>query len=185
MFVAHPHWSGLTVTDILRLPDVTGIEVYNGATVLESCKGEAPAHWDEAWARGNRLWGIAGDDMHWGSLDLGVAWLHARTPSATPEGLLDALAAGHFYASTGPEMHEVRVSANEVVVRCSPCLAIYCLSFGPRNQFAFDRESVRAGRPPQPITEATFRLTGREPYVRIQVVDAHRRSAWSNPIVRQ
>src|SRR6266542_63240 len=37
VFVAHPHWSGLTVADITRLP-VAGIEVFNGGTVLDSHK---------------------------------------------------------------------------------------------------------------------------------------------------
>lgn len=183
LFVAHPHWSGLTTADILRLPGIHGVEIHNSGTVLSSAKGEATAHWDELLCRGAQVWGYAGDDMHWGSVDFGLAWVRARVPARTPEALLTALSAGHFYASTGPEIHEVRWEGAEVYVRCSPCVAIYALSFGPRNAIAFDDAAVGRGRPPSPITEARLRLRGDEPYVRVQVVDSERRSAWSNPIL--
>jgi len=182
VFAAHPHWSGLTVADILGIPGFHGVEIHNGATVLESSKGEALAHWDELLGRGARLWGIAADDMHWGSLDLGLAWVHVRASDRTPEAVLAALAAGHFYSSSGPELVDVRLEGDGVLVRCSPCLAVYCLSFGPRNQIAYDRASVAAGQGLRPTTEAAFRLSGGEAYVRVQAVDAQRRAAWSNPL---
>lgn len=54
------------------------MEIHNSGTVLSSVKGEALAHWDEALRRGAPVWGYAGDDMHWGSVDFGLAWVWVR-----------------------------------------------------------------------------------------------------------
>jgi len=42
--------------------------------------------------------------------------------------VLDALRAGRFYGSTGPEIRGVDVSDDEVLVRCSPAASVtlYC-----------------------------------------------------------
>ncbi|MGH2366679.1 MAG: PHP domain-containing protein [Chloroflexota bacterium] len=189
-FVAHPFWSGLTVADMLALP-VAGIEVYNGGTVLDSQKGEAVSYWDEGLARGARWWGIAVDDTHWHTIDRGLGWIMARAPELSPAAVLQALAHGHFYATTGPDIRRVNLTPEPggvtvVEVETSPCAAIYALGFGSRNQFAFEREAAARGELGATITRATFRvrpetLPGR--YVRVQCVDWQRRSAWSNPLV--
>ena len=41
--------------------------------------------------------------------------------------MLDALRAGAFYGSTGPEIRGVEVSDEEVVVRCSPAAVGHAL----------------------------------------------------------
>lgn len=209
VYVAHPHWSGLTVADMLALP-VAGIEVYNGGTVLDSHKGEAAVHWDEGLARGAGWWGIAVDDTHWHTLDRGLGWVMVRAPEASPGALLHALAHGHFYASSGPQIKRVAVSSAPpetdgsvvVEVETSPCAAIYLLGYGSRNQFAFDREAAARGEIGATITTATFRVKGQAAkgkeqvegargrrlgsvpvqYVRVQCLDWRMRSAWSNPL---
>jgi hypothetical protein len=198
VFVAHPHWSGLTVADITSLPPraVAGIEIFNGGTVLDSHKGEAVAHWDEGLARGHRWWGIAVDDTHWHTLDRGLGWVMVRAPDLTPAALLHALARGHFYASCGPEIRRVSVRPELdgvlLEVETSPCAIIYALGYGSRNQFAVNREAIARGELGATITTASFHVrkepapvAGRPrpaPYVRVQCVDWQRRSAWSNPI---
>jgi len=198
VFVAHPHWSGLTVADIASLPSgtVAGIEIFNGGTVLDSHKGEAVVHWDEGLARGHRWWGIAVDDTHWHSLDRGLGWVMVRAPECTPAALLRALARGHFYASSGPQIRRLSVRPEPegllLEVETSPCAIIYALGYGSRNQFAVDGEAIARGERGTTITTATFhvrkhvaRVDGRPcpaPYVRVQCVDWQRRSAWSNPL---
>ena len=202
------HWSGLTVADLLALPSgaVAGVEIYNGGTVLDSQKGEAVTHWDELLARGARWWGVAVDDTHWHTLDRGLGWVMTRASDATPSAVLQALVQGHFYATTGPEIHSVAWAPApgadgatergtgdlQIEVETSPCGAIYVLGFGARNQFAFDQETAARGTPGGTITHASFRVRppppapdGRPrpaPYLRVQCVDWQRRSAWSNPL---
>jgi predicted metal-dependent phosphoesterase TrpH len=196
VFTAHPFWSGLTLADLLSLP-VAGIEIYNGGTVLDSQKGEALAYWDEGLARGARWWGIAVDDTHWHTVDRGLGWVVVRAAEPSPAALAHAMAQGHFYATSGPEIKRVSVAplpravgaapagTVRLEVETSPCAAIYALGFGSRNKFAFDREAAARGEVGATITRATFdvdpeTLPGR--YVRLQCVDGQRRSAWSNPL---
>ena len=194
VFVAHPHWSGLTVADLLaaRGAGASGIEIYNGGTVLDSQKGEALIQWDELLQRGAvsgaaAQWGIAVDDTHWHTIDRALGWVMVRAADRTPAAVLDALRAGHFYASAGPEIKEVRVIEEDgihVEVETSPAAAIYVLGYGSRNQFAFDREAAARGALGATITSARFTLKAQPAgaYLRLQVTDWQRRSAWSNPL---
>ena len=43
-------------------------------------------------------------------------------------GVLAALAAGCFYGSTGPVLHDVAVDGDEVEVRCSPARSVTLVS---------------------------------------------------------
>ena len=205
-FIAHPYWSGLTVSDLLALYSATGrgdrgqgaagIELFNGAAMLESYRGEALAAWDETLARGARWWGIATDDTHWGTIDRGLGWVVVRAATAAPDALADALARGHFYASSGPELRQVRLRPQadgslQVQVEASPCAAIYLLGYGPDIAWAANEEAVARGELGATITEVTLTLPARPAsddatsaprYVRVQATDWQRRSAWSNPI---
>jgi hypothetical protein len=173
VYAAHPHWTGATSADLLGIEGCFGVEVYNGATVLDSCKGEAAATWDELLAAGRTIWGVATDDAHFKVPDYGLGWVMVRAEGSSPHELCAALAAGAFYSSAGPALHDVSVDGLTVRVRCSPVVGIYCLA-PSHNRYvrSWDGSS---------LTEAEFRLRGVEPYVRVQVVDHRGRSAWSNP----
>ena len=192
VFVAHPHWSGLTVGDLVQAQEAgaSGIEIYNGGTVLDSHKGEALTHWDELLARrpGQAAWGIAVDDTHWHTIDRGLGWVMVRATDASPAAVVDALRAGQFYSSSGPELRDVRVIEDSdgihLEVEASPVAAIYALGFGSRNQFAFDREAAARSERGATITSARFTLKPQAAgaYVRLQATDWQMRSAWSNPL---
>ena len=47
-----------------------------------------------------------------------------RAREKTQEAVLEALRTGAFYGSTGPTIHSVEVTDDEVVVRCSPAAAV-------------------------------------------------------------
>ena len=120
--------------------------------------------------------------------------LRLRGASASVAFGLGALARGHFYASSGPEIRRVTVTAEVdgvgLEVETSPCAIIYALGYGSRNQFAADRDAIAGGQMGVTITQASFhvrRPTAAErvkfrPFVRVQCADWQRRSAWSNPI---
>lgn len=175
VIVAHPHWSGLTGADLLAVDTATGVEIWNGGTVLDSEKGVAVAAWDELLRRGRRLWGFATDDAHFRFPDGALGWVVLHAAERTAAGAAEALRDGHFYCSAGPELHTVHVDGRTVVVSCSPCAGIYCLGFAGRNQYrVWDQQTPLAG------TE--FTLRGDEPWIRVQVTDRQGRSAWTQPI---
>ena len=120
------------------------------------------------------LHGFAVDDTHWGRPDAGAAWIMARSETRTAAGVCDALAAGCFYSTQGPEIHSFAIDGNVAHARCSPVADIRFVSqrtFGKR---------VKAEN--GEIEEAEFVLYGQERYVRLVCIDRDGRTAWSNPL---
>jgi hypothetical protein len=82
------------------------------------------ALWDAALAKGVTLWGVASDDAHdygptRGKYPAGGGWVVVKA-RRDPQAILDALAAGHFYASTGVVLETAEVDAGELVVTVAP-----------------------------------------------------------------
>ncbi|MAG34820.1 MAG: hypothetical protein CL878_01000, partial [Dehalococcoidia bacterium] len=125
--VAHPYWSGLTHAEIASLQGLLGLEVYNTTTESAIGKGHASVVWDDLLCRGNHLLGMAVDDSHRPGFDSLRGWVTVRAPELTAGAITAALRGGYFYASNGPQLHDVRWepadakggAAGSVRVRCS------------------------------------------------------------------
>ena len=193
--VAHPYWSGLGPADLLAIRGYAAVEVFNTGCEGEIGRGYSSVHLDDLLARGQATWAVASDDTHWPGFDTLHAWTAVRAESLTAEAIVAALHAGHFYASTGPEIYDVRLTDGEVVVECSPAasVALVCdatrggrVGVGP-GQPAINAQrrpgrQMREGLDGGPLTGAAFRLRGDERYARVQVTDARGRIAWTNPL---
>ena len=108
-YLAHPYWTGAT-PGTLELPEnVAGIEVWNAGCELEVGRGLSSVHWDELLETGRRCFGLVTDDSHHPGFDSGHGWTWLRVPERTREAVLAALAAGSFYGSSGPVLHDVAV----------------------------------------------------------------------------
>lgn len=172
-FAAHPHWSSMTMEELDDLSGYDGIEVYNTGCDRENRTGLAEPYWDDLLRRRRPAWGFASDDSHWSTADFGGGWIQVKAPERSPEAILGAIKAGHFYSTCGPEIKEVTLHGPTLRVKCSPVQAIYW-SEGTRGG------SVHANGA-ELRTNAEFEIEARN-YLRIQVVDAEQRWAWSNPI---
>ena len=173
-FVGHPYWHDLTLNDLLVLEGHIGIEIFNTGCWLEIQKGHSLVHWDGVLRRGQRTWGLATDDSHFGYPDHGRGWLMVRSEKLDQASILNAVRNGLFYASMGPEIYDVQKDGNKVTVRCSPAQSIYLVGdyyYCPNAAQAWDGE---------PITTATFQLLPMQKYFRIEVVDQKFQSAWTN-----
>jgi hypothetical protein len=127
-FIAHTYWSGLRTEQWWDCEALLGLEVWNSGCELELGRGDSSTHWDEALEHGRNLTALATDDSHHPGYDSGFAWTWVRAREQTQDAVLDAIRAGAFYGSTGPEIRSVEVSDEEVVVDCSPAAAVtlYC-----------------------------------------------------------
>ena len=188
-FLAHTYWSGLASELWWETEGLLGIEVWNSGCELELGRGDASLHWDEVLERGRALTALATDDSHHPGFDSGFAWTWVRAAERTQEAILAALAAGDFYGSTGPEIHAVEVSEDDVVVRCSPAAAVTLYSgrwrgaranegrLGyPNNSEVLERDAE--GR----LTAVRLRRPYEAPYGRVEVLDRHGRKAWTNAL---
>ena len=187
-YLAHPYWTG--VTPGLELPaNVVGIEVYNAGCELEVGRGLSAVHWDELLENGRLCPAIAADDSHHPGYDSDLAWTWVRAPERSRSAVLEALAGGSFYSSTGPLIHDVRLEGESVEVRCSPCRSVTLVSgratgaavnvgrLGYRHggrELECDGEGL--------VVRARLDVPPSARHVRVEVVDASGRKAWANPL---
>jgi hypothetical protein len=92
----------------------------------------------------------------------------------TPEALLAALKAGHFYSSQGPELRDVRLEGDVVVVECSAVSSVVAIGHGTGAKAVHGHSLTRA--------EVPLARLNNSPWVRVAVIDAAGKRAWSNPI---
>lgn len=173
--LAHPYWSGMITPEMLPLNQVTGLEVYNTSADTDLGKALASVHWDDLLVRGKRWWGYAVDDTHGIDDDEFGAWVWAKADKLDETSILAALLAGEFYASSGPEIYDYRIEHDVAYMRCSPCR---CINLIGHTQWGRQRHAARGGT----ITEAEFKLTGNEGYLRAECVDVEGYRAWTNPV---
>lgn len=104
-----------------------GLEIFNANGLRSAGSPYATNKWDILLSQGRRLWGFASDDYH-RPVDAGQGWIMAWVQERSVDGILDAIRAGSFYASTGvtieridvDDLH-VRIStrdAHRIVARC-------------------------------------------------------------------
>ncbi len=179
VFVAHPYWSGQRSQDLMDLASCFGLEVYNGACEADTGKEYSLVHWDDLLAAGRRWWGLAADDAHWrnGDNDAGRGWVWVKAATLSQGAILESLEQGFFYASSGPQIHDLvwEPAERTVHVRCDPSTAIDFTGNG--------KYCRRVTAPPgETLTEASYELRKRQTYVRISCRDTDGHWAWSNPI---
>lgn len=172
----HPEWSGTAADDFRMLRGNFAMEIWNSGCAMENGIDTDAAYWDELLTEGQKIFGVATDDGH--SMDQHcVGWVRVSSGNSVPE-ILEALKAGRFYSSCGPEIYDFYVENGRVCLKCSPVVSI---------QMRHLRRPYRIARPAEgeeTLTEASFplyRCTG-APYVRAVVTDAQGRKAWTNPI---
>ena len=175
--MAHPAASLLTLADAEALDAAHAVEVYNALAALED-RADSWHLCDLLLGRGRRLTAYAADDAHFspGNPPGCAAWVQVRAASLDPAALLAALKAGHYYSSTGPEIHAIDLRDGEVTIRCSPASKVLITGCVPGRE-------VRAG---DALTERTLPLSRFESsaYIRVTVAAADGTRAWTNPIWR-
>ncbi|MEU3036587.1 CehA/McbA family metallohydrolase [Streptomyces griseoaurantiacus] len=172
--MAHPSASLLTASDAESLDAAHAVEVYNALSAREH-RGDSWHLTDVLLNRGHRLAAYAADDAHFQPQDppACAAWVQVRAESLEPEQLLAALKAGHFYSSTGPELHDVELADGMVSVRCSPARKVLLTGGAPGAQVVQGESLTECALP-----VAMFR----DGFCRVTVEDAVGGRAWSNPI---
>ncbi|MGQ9629051.1 MAG: CehA/McbA family metallohydrolase [bacterium] len=173
--VAHPYWSGSTVRDLSELRDHVGVEVFNTSAFVEDGRGFSNVHWDQLLDMGICTWGLAVDDSHWKRSDAGGGWIVLRASELSREAILRSLREGLFYATSGPQILDLRLEGDTVKVECSPVKAVSFLhQMGKGVKLRPSSEEL--------LTSGEYKLKGHERYIRVECIDGEGRCAWSNPI---
>lgn len=172
--IAHPQWSGLTLDDARSVAAAHAVEIYNHGCATGCDRPDGAMVADALLAEGRRLTLIATDDAHFHEPDHFGGWVMVKATENSPEALLAALKEGAFYATQGPELRDVRIEGKKLVVECSAARAV-CFLGAP-----MDATSVQG----QSMTRAEIPLNrfANSPFLRVSVIDAAGKRAWSNPV---
>ncbi len=173
-FIAHPYWSGLMAQEMASVQGCFALEVYNTGCDLETLRGYSMVQWDDLLSLGYALGGVAVDDGHWSKKDHGLGWTMIRAEELSSEAVLEALRRGRYYASTGPEIRDLKIVGEKVIVETSPVESIALVSAPELG----DRRIAPEG---ESIARAEFVLPQAR-YCRVEIIDRLGRRAWSNPL---
>jgi hypothetical protein len=174
-FACHPFWSLIEGSHLLPLEGYVGVEVYNQTCQGHIGRGPSEAAWDTLLAHGRPVWGLAVDDAH-NPGDIGHAWIMVKSASRAPEAILEAVRQGHFYATVGPELRGLRRHGENLAIACSPCVNAIVLGASPGS----GRASYYMPSLERPFEEILLPLPTSDAWLRVEVIDAEGKKAWSN-----
>ncbi len=126
----HPNWTAnfnhCDFDTLMKLQGYVGMEIYNGVVLFLEGSELATDKWDRLLAKGHRVWGFANDDSHRDN-HRALGWSMVQCASRNAEDILAAMRAGHFYASTGVKVDEIRTEGYTVTVKAAnaQCFRVY------------------------------------------------------------
>lgn len=160
------------------------LEVFNGhpAVNMRGAPGKPDYEgiWDGVLSSGKAIFGVATDDSHNYkdfSPDLsnpGRGWLMVRASELSQGAIVEALASGEFYASTGVVLDELDISQNAISLR----IAQY-------HDFAYTTRFIgRDGHVYAEVfgAEAEYTVQGGEGYIRASIETSSGPRAWTQPM---
>ena len=182
VMINHPAWSFNTLPHLHELQGYDFLELYNHNCHVETDLGNSESYYDEI-LKERWIGALATDDNHnshryedgihmWDSFG-GFVMLQADELSR--ESICTALKKGCYYASNGPQIHQIEVCDGSVHVQCSPCASIVFK--------AWPRRGYRCEQLGSSITKASYTLRGGEQWIRIKCIDKENQCAWSNAIL--
>lgn len=184
-FYAHPAWSHARHESLDTIEGIFGLEIYNHGCAVACVCGYSDTWYDRLLWQKKKLFCLATDDSHQGSLDkkngsesapdFGGGYIMVKAEDLTVESIHKSIADGYFYASQGPEIVDFRVEGKNIIINSSPCRTVGFQTDSYWGAAKTDAESAS-------LTEAVFQLEGRESYIRAVCIDNNGRYAWSQPI---
>lgn len=192
--IAHPYWYGFVFSDLWKITDYLGIEVFNwGAEAgVGGGRGLSSLHWDQLLSFGRKIYGFAVDDTHYYSYDVAGGWIVVKSPDLTRENIMDAIKKGEFYSSAGPNVSDLDVSREKIRITCDPAKFINFVTVP-----TFGRRIDANGDTPLTSWEVNIKQLfswevnniplywePKKPrgYIRIELEDLTGKRCWLNPI---
>ena len=166
----HPEWSNTPSSEFDQLRGNFAMEIWNSGCAINNDEDTDAACWDELLCQGQRIFGVATDDGHKMNEHCN-GWVRVNA-ARDLESVLQALKAGAFYSSCGPEIYDFYVEDGRAVLECSKVEKI-------RLHYGYAPTAIQRGAD---LTRAEFDVPEYYTYLRASVVDAQGRKAWTNPI---
>ena len=184
--INHPSWKwAFDHEPIIQTRGASLLEVFNAATDCNNYPIPIPGFlspsqiWDNVLTAGVPIFGVASDDSHHYhdfSPDMdnpGRGWVMVESDGLETEAVVEAMAAGRFYSSTGAFLHELSASPDQISLKIRrKSDSIFLTRFIGADGKVY---SEQVGR------EAAYRPTGDERYIRAHVTSSNGLQAWTQP----
>jgi len=184
--INHPNFGwAITADELQAVRNDKLFEIYNGHHQVNNLGGGGVPGMEEVWDRilssGKLIYGLADDDAHVfkqpGNPNVpgpGRAWVFVRAERLAARPIVEALDRGDFYASTGVELIDYRVTASAITISVKMELSSkYRVQFIGRNGTVLS-EAISS--------PAMYTFKGDELYVRAKVLESNGRLAWTQPV---
>ena len=174
--LAHPYWSLNTPDMLKRLDGICAMEIYNtqSGSPWNADRADSAAFCDLAFTNGYLTGLIAADDAHYYAGEDCKSYIVVNADANTREALQEAILAGRYYASRGPEFKQVTIEGRTVRVECSPADKVIFYS-----NAVWTRERTIAG---DGLTDVVHECQNNEEWLRIEIVDKNGMKAYTNPV---
>lgn len=187
--INHPNFRwAITSNELKQVENDKLFEIFNGHPRVNN-QGQGGGGlpgleeiWDAILSSGKLIYGVAVDDAHifkrpWDrdAARPGQGWVMVRSERLTAEAILEAMEDGEFYASTGVELEDYRLSpmSMTIVVKEEASAKYRTVFIGKEGQVL--SESI--------VNPAIYRFRGDELYVRAKVFDSNGNVAWLQPVM--
>ncbi len=170
----HPEWSRTPAKYFQDFKGNFAMEIWNSGSAYAHDMDTNAAYWNEVIAYGNRLFGVATDDAH-GRGTLGRGWVMVNAEKNV-KSVLAALNEGAFYSSCGPIIKDFYfdTDTNTVHVETTGAAKVWLIR---------DRQAnTLMGQSTGASLSASYKMSVQPEMMRVCVVDAFGRRAWTNPI---
>ena len=171
----HPRWSLENARDYLEYKGLWAVEIYNNECNVNGLYEYDINVYDDFLRDGERIACTATDDNHSVKSTCG-GWTVINADKLDYPTVMDALFAGEFYASTGPEIYDLFVDDDNVLrVKCSDARMIAFVTPTKIRGAVNSENGV-------PVNSGSFQISDGIGYVRVVVTDFEGKCAYSNPI---
>ena len=175
----HPSWSLENYEEYMSYHGMHAMEICNYSSLTMGHDENNSKVYDDILRGGERIYCVATDDNHNKAdknsryYDSFGGFIMINAEKLEYNTITDALAKGNFYASQGPEIHELWFEDDKIHVRCSSADRIVA-NYGIRRARAVYDENGDG------ICEASFKVEPDTGYVRITVYDKSGKYAATN-----
>lgn len=172
--LAHPAWSLNSAEAVQGLHGLIGTEIYNTTSGFPmNARPYSGQFVDQLASLGVLLPCMAADDAHDYKEDALKSYLMVRAKEKTHQAVMEALGAGDFYATQGPQVC-LTVEGHVARVVCTPATHVVFYT-----DAIWNTERVTRG---EGITQAVCHLQKHETFVRAEVIDSEGRRAFTSPV---
>lgn len=166
----HPQDPVVTAKEFIATTGLNHLEIFNGGRPEDTPATEML--WDSVLSSpaGRIVYAVASDDNHYKQKNVGRGWIMVKSPALTKEDIKENIRKGNFYASTGVIVKNYQIEKSTISIDSENGDLI---TFVGKNGAVLSTVSGK---------KATYKIQGKEKYVRAKITNTAGAAAWTQPL---